>query len=503
MKERRFKLNGISSLILQVISVVCGIVIPQLLIKRYGSEAYGAMTSATQFLAYITIMEGGIGAVARAALYKPLAENDSVTINNILNEFKRFYIKLTGWFIIYTIILACAFYYISNSTSLTWEFCFGIVCVMSVATIIEYCFGVTAGVLLQSDQRLYVTNVISCITKVLNVIIIFLLVYMKAGLICVELAASLAYIVKVIFLNRYVRQHYTIDHRLVDNESRLKQKKEAFGQHIAYFIHNKTDIVVLTIFSGLQDVAVYSVYNYVAGSILNIIKATTSGMEGLFGEFYARKDINGLNSLFDKMEYFTHTVMVIFYSVTIVLFVPFVRIYTAGISDADYIRPELAVLMVVANIIYCIRQPYLLLVQVAGMFKETQVAAYMEAILNIVLSYMLVNKFGMEGVVFATAVSLGLRTVYFIVYIRRHILFRSIWACIKRCLVSVCSICGIYYITNSIFTITPDNYMEWCKYAVASVGIAVIVTAVFSMVFYKRETIWIVNKIMKKGDSHE
>ena len=40
----------------------------------YGSDVNGLVSSITQFLGYIALVEGGVGGVIRAALYKPLAK---------------------------------------------------------------------------------------------------------------------------------------------------------------------------------------------------------------------------------------------------------------------------------------------------------------------------------------------------------------------------------------------------------------------------------------------
>ena len=87
----RTKLNIICSLGNQLTALVCNMIIPYLLIRTYGSEAYGASTSIIRFLAYVSLLEGGIGGVARAALYKPLAENNIQKISEIMMEIRRFF----------------------------------------------------------------------------------------------------------------------------------------------------------------------------------------------------------------------------------------------------------------------------------------------------------------------------------------------------------------------------------------------------------------------------
>ena len=83
-RKKRVKRSVFTTLMLQCTTLVCGLIVPRALLGAYGSEAYGATTSIAQFLSYITLLEGGIGGVARAALYKPLAENNKYQISIII-----------------------------------------------------------------------------------------------------------------------------------------------------------------------------------------------------------------------------------------------------------------------------------------------------------------------------------------------------------------------------------------------------------------------------------
>lgn len=66
--------NTISGLLLQVVTVLCGFILPRAILKIYGSGVNGLINSITQFLQMIAFAELGMGAVAQSALYKPLAE---------------------------------------------------------------------------------------------------------------------------------------------------------------------------------------------------------------------------------------------------------------------------------------------------------------------------------------------------------------------------------------------------------------------------------------------
>lgn len=80
-----------STLLLQVITLISGLILPRVLISAFGSEMNGLVSSVTQILNYITLLEGGVGGVVTASLYRPLAENDLRKISGIVNATERFF----------------------------------------------------------------------------------------------------------------------------------------------------------------------------------------------------------------------------------------------------------------------------------------------------------------------------------------------------------------------------------------------------------------------------
>ena len=118
MRSKRFLYNTIASLLGQVVVIICGMILPKAMIAGFGSELYGATTSITDFLGYIALLEGGVGGVARAALYKPLAQQDYREISNIVYSIKNFFQKIATIFIGYTLIIACSYKYIAKNNNI-------------------------------------------------------------------------------------------------------------------------------------------------------------------------------------------------------------------------------------------------------------------------------------------------------------------------------------------------------------------------------------------------
>lgn len=497
-RSLRAKKNIVISLVCQLATLLCGFVVPKLLLDAFGSEIYGASTSITQFLAYITLLEGGVGGVARAVLYKPLAEKDYGAISAILAELHKFFRTIACVFLVYAAILACSFKSISGLKQLDQFSTIMLVLVISIATFGQYFIGISNSILLQAAQRSYVTNLINLVGTVANTAATVALVFADCNIITVKLVSSFIFLLKPLALWLYVRRLYPIEKAPKGTKQYLTQKWSGLGQHIAYFLHSNTDVVVLTCSASLKDVAVYAVYNMVISHMQNLTISFVSGMEALFGDMLAKGEQEHLHKTFNLYEMMISLVAVTLFATTAVLILPFVRLYTKELTDANYEAPLFAVLLTVSALLYCLRMPYHALVIAAGHFKQTNAAAYGEAVINILLSVVLVARFGLVGVAIGTVCATGFRFAYYVVYLSRHIFQRKISATCKRSLVNTISF-GIVFAAGNFLTAQIDipNYFVWAICGAATAVFAICVVATVNFLIYRTECTSALQKLMR------
>ena len=104
------KLNIATSVLLQVVSGVCGLILPRFILQSFGSEVNGLVASVSQLLGYAVLLEGGIGGVMKAALYKPLANEDEAGISSVFCQISRTFRKIS---IVFIVLLAVEYLAIS------------------------------------------------------------------------------------------------------------------------------------------------------------------------------------------------------------------------------------------------------------------------------------------------------------------------------------------------------------------------------------------------------
>ena len=486
-RAHKAKLNIVTSLGGQVITLICGLVVPRLMLSAFGSEAYGLTSSITQFLAYITLLEGGIGGVARAVLYKPLSQNDMETIGDIMAEIRRFFRFIAMIFAGYVLVLASTFQMISDVEIFDWLSTFLLVIVISISTFGQYFIGISNAILLQAAQKTYITNVISIGATVINAFSTIVFVELGCSLTLVKLASSCIFFMRPVVMWLYVSKHYQIPKtgKTQQKQTYLTQKWSGLSQHIAFFLHSNTDVVILTILSSLRAVAVYSVYNMIISHVQSLALSFTSGMEAVFGDMMAKEEYEKLHKTFSTYETIISVVSVVLFSTTIVMILPFITLYTAGILDTNYHEPIFAVVMVLASLCYCLRMPYHALVIAAGHFKQSCPAAYGEAILNILLSVLLVSKHGMTGVAAGTLVATCFRFAYYVYYLSKHIFYRKIQYFVKRFLINVlaivCScVVGLWFGT----CLNLNSYLRWMICGIFVTVFSGLITVGMNVVFY-------------------
>lgn len=485
-KGKKAVLNTAGSLINEVVAVICGIILPRLILETYGSTYNGLTSSITQFLSVVVLMSAGIGGATRAALYKPLAENDTQRINAIMSATNRFMKKVASLLIVILLIFSCL-YPLMVSDQFDWIFVFCLFLAIALGKVIETMFGISYSLFLQADQKLYIISVSRIIVNICSTIVAALLIKMKFNIIAVKLSSSLVFMCSPLFLWYYVHSRYQVDIHEKPDERLISQRWDAFWHQIANFVMNNTDMVVLTAFSALTEVSVYAVYNLVVTGLRNLVLCFTNGLEAAFGNMLVTEKRDTVRSNFRVTEYIIFIIATLIYPVVWYLILPFVSIYTKGIHDVDYIRPLFADVIIFAQFFNCIRQPYQLMVQAAGKYRETKKGAIEEAVLNIVLSIVLVNYLGLIGVAAGTLAATIFRTIQYVLFVDRHILPETGKSFVKHMIIAAISFAMVIMSTQIVPFDPGASVVQWCLAAITVESIAVAVSSIVSVLIYRTE----------------
>lgn len=485
-RRKKLILNTVSSVIYQLVAIICGFILPRLFLQYYGSEINGLISSITQFIGLVALMELGIGAVVRSALYRPLAKSDYNEMSRIIGSARRFFNRVAILFIIYLFILIVIYPIVRGEFSFIYTA--SLIVILAMTSIVQYFFGITYQLLLMADQKVYVTKIIAIVTLIINTILSILFIINGASIHIVKFISTLVLLLKPMMLHFYVNKYYKIDRTIKITDEPIKQKWNGIAQHIASFVLANTDIIVLTIYSDLMNVSVYSIYSLVVTGIKQAIMAFVTGIQSLFGNMLANEEYNALKKRFLQFEWIMHTIVTLFFSCTAVLIVPFIKVYTKGITDTNYIRPYFGLLITFAVGVYCLRLPYNVMVLAAGHYKQTQTSAIIEMSINLILSIILVSKIGLIGVAIGTLVAMIYRTVYLAYYLSNNIIEYKFNTFLRHILVDFITV-GL--ILKTLLNIGGDisSYWLWFILALKVFFIGLSIVLVVNAIFYRKQVL--------------
>lgn len=482
--KRKLLLNTLTSLLAQLTAMLCGFILPRLILEQFGSEVNGLTQSIKQFLGIISFLDLGVGQVVRSALYRPLYDGDRDTLSAVMDSGRRFYRRLAGILGIYVLVLV-VFYPILTKGAFGWTYTAALIAAMAVSSFAQYCFGVVNEQLVHADQRSYVIHTLQIATTIANTLVSVVLIRLGMSIQAVKLAASVIFLLRPMALALYVRR-YPLGAAVRDHREPIAQKWNGVAQHVSAVVLDGTDTIVLTFASTLSSVSVYSVYYMVISNLQQFYQAATAGLHAAAGAIWASGDRARQNALFERVELILHYGCVFLFSCTALLIVPFVRVYTHGLTDADYIRPLFAALLVAAYAVRCLRTPYNIWILAAGHYKQTQVCHITAAAMNLILSVLAVRRFGLIGVAIGTLCAMVYQTLWMAHYCVRSLLKRPWGSVGKQFLIDILTAAVILGLCSG-FRLRDISYMGWFFLALKTAAAAAAVTVAAAFLFHRKQ----------------
>ena len=493
MRKKRLAKNTVSSIVLQVVTVICGFIVPRLILAHYGSEVNGLVNSVAQFLGVISFLELGLGAVVQSALYRPLAERDDAAVSRIIRSAGRFFRRLAFILLAYVAALI-ALYPMLSGGGFDAVYTALLIAAMCVSTFAQYYFGIVDQLLLTADQRGYIQCNAQTATLIANTIACAVLIRLNASIQLVKLTTSLIFLLRPIFLRAYVERHYRIDRKIKYEGEPIPQKWNGVAQHVSAVILKGTDTIVLTAFATLEDVSIYAVYNLVTTGVDQLFTAGIRGAHALLGELWARQERKELLETFSWVEWVMHTAVTFVFVCAGLLIVPFVSVYTRNVTDANYIQPLFGVLLVTAFAGHCFRLPYNGMILAAGHYRQTQRCYIIAAAMNIIVSVAAVSRWGLVGVTVGTLLAMAYQTVWMAAYVSGHLLDRPLRPFFLHVAVDVITTSAATAIFMALRPgMASPDYASWILLALKTVGIVAAASLVVNALFFPRRLLRLFN----------
>lgn len=465
----------------QAVILILGLIVPRIILVNYGSDVNGLTNTITQLFIYMALLELGISQATKNALYKPIFEKNKESISKCLTLSRKYYRRVSVYY--FAVVLAMAFVMpFVMKTRIDFISMFFYILFEGITSVVSFYFINTWTCYLNVSGKTYIVNLFTLLGKVLGYLVKISLAVMAINIIYIQVGYFLISLVQLLLYKRYMNKHYIwIDYNMDVEGEYLPDKKSYFISEIAWTIFSSTDMIVLSIFVSTSLSSVYSVYNMVFVSLTGLLNSVYGAISYKLGQTYT-KDVMEYRKVHDCYNTFFVSLIVVLMSVCYLLILPFVKLYTSGVNDTEYIYSALPFLFCIIQILSWTRTIPANITGVAGYAKQVSRISIIEAIMNITLSIILVKQFGIVGVLIATVASVPIKVIYCNYLAEKTIMRRSC----KNMVVMIISNYMIFFCTvivGSKIEFIIDNFLQFFFWGICLLSVYVLLSIIINYLF--------------------
>lgn len=451
-------INSAMSIVTQVLTVVLNFAVKTVFIKMLNDEYLGVNGLFTNIITMLSLADLGIGIAIPYSLYKPLAKKDEHKINVLMNFYKKVYTIIGIAVLLIGLSLTPFLGLIIKDIPKNVPHLSLIYILFVIHSASSYFF-VYKKFLIDSDQKGYITSrIIFTFSTLLSIIQIILLVTTKNYILFL-----LSSIILVIIQNIYISSKANKLYPFIKNKTDEKLEKEdmegikknvssLFIYKVGTVIMNGTDNIIISKFIGLIIVGFYSNYVLIINSITTVLNQIFNAITSSIGNLVVTTNKKRSKEVYDNLNFANFWLYALFGVCIIVLINPFINIwigkkYVMGFSIVFLLVLNFYVLGM-QSVTNSFRNAY-------GLFWIAKYRPIIMVIINIVISVVLVQFIGIEGVLIGTLVSRLVTTAWLDPYI----------------------------VHKYGFEISPKSYyIDYLKYLVIFIAISIILNYFVSMV---------------------
>lgn len=476
--------NLISEMLPQVIIAFLGIYKSKVFLAYMGTDVVGLYQLFSQILGYLSLVEGGLGSAVIYRLYKPIYDKDYQKLGSIRNGIKRIF----NIMILIILVLATGIGFIipnlikDNSFSIIFIEINFLLYVVSELLLYTTVFERSMFTATEKNYRLNAvvktTLILKAILEIIiavivrNVTIVFIM-FVMVNLIS-NVAISLMAKAEFKFIEKTDKRDYSV----------LKDVKNLLVHKIAGVVSTNIDIVIVSAFMGLKKVVVYSTYLLYSNTITSFMNKISNAFLGSIGNklLEDKEDSYRIFKQYNSLMFFVATIVGVqfFFSIDY-----FINIWYNWEVETNIVVSILFAFILTYSVI---RIPLITFTEAAGLFRETRICPVLEAIINLVLSLILINFLGIPGLLIGTLTSLVVSEFF----IKPRIVFKKIFdkrgidyykLSYKFIIILIIEMALVYYIKTKIII---TGLLNWVLYSVVFALVNLLIISIIYILIFKQ-----------------
>lgn len=497
-KSKISLLNAATALCMTLVNGLLGIVVTRLVIERFGSDFNGLNSTANQIVNVLLILEGGFTMASNVALFAPLTKGDYALVNGVLSATRSKFRRIGIVFMAVGCLIAVGYGFAVNS-ALPTEFVATVIVMTVGPAAFNLFYATTYRVLLQTQQKEYVINIITICTIGLGHLCNIIMIQMGGPMWIVRFNTMACALLNSLLIAFYVKRKASfLDLHAKPRPDLIKGTNDVMVQRITGVIYNSAPIVFLSLSpaGGTVLASVYAVYNNVFTMLKSLLHGVIDAPRLSFGQMLTEKDRDEVWPVFAQYEYAAFTAIFVLMSTCCALIMPFIKLYMDGITDANYFDRTIAILMVLIAVVEMMHIPSGHLINMAGEFqisKRFQLISCVVLIIGMGVGGTLCGVYGMLIAILLVAILLAILEMG---YIHAYFFTQKLGALMRLFLpISVVGMaaCVIEFMISAKIT----GYISFIAYGIIFVCINSFIALMVALVFNRQESMALFHRMLR------
>lgn len=460
-KTTKTALNFTTSVLNLFLNGLFTIIVVRKVLDVFGSDYNGLNATVTQVVLVFTLVDGSFTLASLVALYKPYSTKDFSLFNRIISTTKKALLRIGILTIVSGAVFSLIYPFFLNTSLDYWTIV--IILLISLITVsFNTLFVNKYRVVFQVTQSEYIINLFQSLNIILSQIGAILVLTYTRNLILLRLQYALFTVLTGFLVIVVARKRFGfMNFREKTDFALIKGTKDVMVTATTGMIYRSAPMLFISSFSGTIYTSVYSVYNYAITIIHNVIYGFLESPKNALGQIISGEQHDHINRVFEEYERTTILLVNIFFTTTYIMLIPFIRIYTRGISDVRYEDPFIASFLVLNAVLMLIHIPSGIAINLAGHFKAVrriQVTALVSLLGTMVIFGSL---YGLRGIIFSNTCTSLILAVQEIIYTRKNILKTKLSAFTRFLLPNL--ILG-FMISFGLGSIVQNQITGWLKF---------------------------------------
>jgi O-antigen/teichoic acid export membrane protein len=400
--------NIVFGVALKAYQILLPFVMRTAMIYFLGIQYLGLNSLFSSILQVLNLAELGVGSAMVYSMYKPIAEDDFITICALMRLYKKYYRIIGGVILAAGLSLVPFLIHLVKIDTVPKDISIYTLYLLNLGTtVLTYWLFAYKNCLLSAFQRNDIKSKINIVVSTVCYSTQFAILYYLRNYYAYTCVLLFSTVCNNLITARIVDKKYP--HLLPKGElpeetrKAINQRiKDLFTAKLGGTIVGSADTIVISAFLGLTVLAIYQNYFFIMHSVIGIVMVVFSSTAAGIGNSLVTETKEKNYHDFRKFAFLINWGAVISISFFMCLYQPFIELWVGKDLLLDY---SFVILFCVYFYVFIIQQLACVYKDAGGIWHSDRFRPLISGIVNLVLNLLFVKQWGLYAIILSTILS--------------------------------------------------------------------------------------------------